>query len=133
VVDQSVRSIDVVPTVLDLAGLSIAEGLAGESLVPALAGARPFPVSALAEERAGGRDLVALRRAGWKWISGPRSAELYDLTEDALERVPVDGEPPAELKEEVSAFRARYPARDRPEIELPAATLEHLRSLGYVR
>lgn len=133
VVGASVRSVDVLPTLLDLAGLAPPPGLAGESLVPALRGTRPFPPSAFAEERAHGLGLLALRRDGWKWTRGRGAGTLYRVSEDALERTPLQGEPPAELAEEFAAFPTRYPARVRAEIELDAATLEHLRSLGYVQ
>lgn len=133
VVEDTVRSIDVLPTVLELVGVPPPEGLAGESLLPALRGERPFPSSAFAEERAPGFDLLALRRDGWKAIQTPNRVELYHLTEDPLERLPVPGGPQEELRAALAGFATRYPARERAEIELDSVTLEHLRSLGYVR
>lgn len=133
VVEDTVRSIDVLPTVLELAGLPLPPGLAGESLLPALRGERPFPNSAFAEERAPGFDLLALRQNGWKAIQGPSRTEVYHLSEDPLERSPIPDGPSAELRAVLSAFPDRYPARERALIELDPVTLEHLRSLGYVR
>ena len=133
VIQETVRSVDVLPTVLDLLGLSIPAGLAGESLLPALRGKRPFPASAFAEERARGCELLALRRDGWKWIHGPKLSELYRLDQDPLETAPLSGEPPPDLRAEFSAFPTRFPARKSAEVELDPATLEHLRALGYVR
>jgi arylsulfatase A-like enzyme len=132
VVDASVRSIDVLPTLLDLVGLAVPAGLAGESLLPALRGERPFPASAFAEERAHGAELLALRRDGWKWTKGGRYAALHHLSEDPGEQEPVAGAPPAALAQEFATFPTRYPARVRAEVELDADTFEHLRSLGYV-
>jgi len=133
VVESTVRSVDVMPTVLDLLDQPVPPGLAGESLLPALRGERAFPASAFAEERAHGFDLLTLRRDGWKWIRGPGHAELYRLAEDPREAFPLPGEPPGELRDELEAFSARFPARASAEIELDPATLEHLRALGYVR
>jgi arylsulfatase A-like enzyme len=137
VVEETVRSVDVLPTALDLLGLAIPAGLAGESLLPALRGQRPFPISAFAEERAHGYELLTLRRDGWKWIRGPGHTELYHLTEDPLETEPLAGEPPSELRDELLSFPAHFPARARTEFELEdmldPATLEQLRALGYVR
>lgn len=136
VIEETVRSVDVLPTALDLLGLSVPPGLAGESLLPALRGQRPFPVSAFAEERAHDAELLALRRDGWKWIRGPGHTELYRLTEDPLEIHPLASAPPDELREELRAFPTRFPARLGTEFELEdlldPATLEHLRALGYV-
>ena len=132
-VEELVRSIDVTPTVLELAGLPEPEGLAGESLLPALGGERPFPASVFAEERAHHYDLIALRRDGWKWIRGPQHEELYHLAEDALELHSIEGDPPAGLRGELSGFPLRFPARRSEKIELDRSTLDHLRALGYVR
>jgi arylsulfatase A-like enzyme len=134
-VEESVRSVDVVPTVLDLLGAPIPPGLAGESLLPALRGERPFPAAAFAEERAHGAALLAVRRDGWKWIDGPGHGELYRLADDPLEAVRLPGEPPPELRAEFLSFPERFPARPTTVVELedllePAA-LEHLRALGY--
>lgn len=133
VVEESVRSIDVMPTLLELAGVSAPEGLAGESLLAALDGTRSFPASAFAEDQANGFDMLALRRDGWKCIRMRRDEVLYDLRSDVHERTPVGQPAPIELQEEMASFPTRYPARVRAEIELDEATLEHLRSLGYVR
>jgi arylsulfatase A-like enzyme len=133
VVEDTVRSVDVLPTVLDLLGLPVPAGLAGESLLPALRGERAFPASAFSEEHARGIDLLALRREGWKWIRGRGRAELYRLEQDPLEAAPLPGEPPETLRTELEAFPTRFPARSSAEIELDPATLEHLRALGYVR
>lgn len=136
-VDDTVRSVDILPTILDLLGLPVPPGLAGESLLPALRGQRAFPRSAFAEERAHGYELLTLRRDGWKWIRGKDHGELYHLAEDPLEERPLDGEPPTELRDELLSFPTLYPARVRTEFELEElldpATLEQLRALGYVR
>lgn len=135
VIESTVRSVDVLPTVLELLSLSPPPGLAGESLLPALAGQRPFPDTAFAQELAHGYGLNAVRRDGWKWIRGPGHEELYRLDEDAHERHALPGPAPTELSAELETFQQRFPLRVSVEVgldELPEATLDHLRALGYV-
>ena len=132
VVEESVRSVDVLPTVLDLVGVALPERGSGESLLPALRGERSFPGSAFSEEHAPGYDLIALRRDGWKVIQSPHQTALFHLAEDPLELAPVSGELPAELRAELTDFPVLHPAHARAGIELDPATHEQLRSLGYV-
>jgi len=131
-VHEPVRHVDVAPTLLALAGLTPPAGIAGVSLLPALSGAEPFPLFAFAEERAGSNEQLALRSAEWKWIRGPGLDQRFALTRDPLERLPDSGPAPRELLEALQDFSRRYPARELAEVELDAATAEHLRALGYV-
>lgn len=133
VVEPTVRSVDVLPSVLELLGLPIPAGLAGESLLPALAGARPFPPTAFAEELAHGYGLFALRREGWKWIRAPGHEELYRLDRDPRERAPLPDPVPEDLRAEARSFAERYPLRRRSEVELDEALLDNLKALGYAR
>ena len=129
---EPVRQVDIAPTLLALTGLEPLSGTAGVSLLPALAGAEPFPPFAFAEERAHGLALLALRTAQWKWIRGPGLDQRFALEHDPLERVPDPGPAPRALLEALEEFPRRYPARALREEELDAATAEHLRALGYV-
>jgi len=132
VVEPSVRSVDVLPTVLALLGLPVPSGLAGESLLPALSGERPYPATAFAEELAHGYGLFALRQAGWKWIRAPGHEELYRLDEDPAEKAPLSRPVPEELRAEARTFAERFPPRRTVEVELDDATLQQLHALGYV-
>jgi len=132
-VEEMVRSVDVLPTVLELVGIPVPEGLAGQSLVPALRGSGAFPGSSFAEERAHGYDLISVQQEGWKWIRAPGHQELFHLEEDPGEIRPLPGPPPPAVDAEMEAFPRRYPARALGEIRLDPTTLEHLQALGYVR
>jgi arylsulfatase A-like enzyme len=138
VVDAPVRSVDLLPTVLDLLELEPPEGASGASLLPAL-GLRPerthpFPDRVFAEERAHGLDLLAVRSADWKAIRSRAGTAYFDLTEDPFELRPL-GDPleqAAILRDALDAFAERHPPRASAEVELDAATREHLRALGYI-
>ncbi len=131
VVDEQVRTLDILPTVLELAGVPVPDGLAGESLVPALRGERPYPASAFSEEFEHGLELRSLRRGGWKRIEDRSGAELYHVAEDPLETVPTTREPAGELAAELASFPSLYPPRRSESAALDPATREHLRALGY--
>jgi arylsulfatase A-like enzyme/tetratricopeptide (TPR) repeat protein len=88
------RSIDLLPTILDLAGAaaSTPHGLPGQSLLPAI----KAPDGTSADSVSYGEtlfprlhfessDLRSIRVGGWKYIEAPRP-ELYDLTRDPGER-----------------------------------------------
>jgi len=131
VVEEMVRSVDVLPTAMELLGLPVPEHLAGRSLLPALAGAEPFPTEAFSEERAHDYELLALRAQGWKRIVAPGREEAFRLGDDAGETRSLPAEVPAALREAMAAFVERYPAHARAEIELDESTRSDLRALGY--
>src|SRR5438093_12246839 len=84
------RGIDVLPTLLDYAGLAPAPGIEGRSLRPAAEGremsdAPAYAESLYAEREFGWAPLHAWRTARFKLIDAPRP-ELYDLDADAGER-----------------------------------------------
>lgn len=87
---EVVRTVDLLPTLLDLAGVGAPKGVDGVSLVPLLQGResqRPGP--ALIENLAllpqyGVKPLVALRSGPYLYVGGPRP-ELYDSLQDPSE------------------------------------------------
>lgn len=94
-VAQLVRQIDVLPTILDLAGAPIPSDLHGQSLLPALLADTPLHLEAYLEAflriRSDPRDRrVGWRTAEWKYIYAPQNPrlpeELYHLSEDPRER-----------------------------------------------
>jgi arylsulfatase A-like enzyme/Tfp pilus assembly protein PilF len=95
-VGESVRSVDVMPTVLELLGARAPAGAAidGQSITPLMTGARAdMGLEAYAEavyplHHFGWSDLRALRQGRFKVIAAPRP-ELYDLQEDPGERTNV--------------------------------------------
>jgi arylsulfatase A-like enzyme/tetratricopeptide (TPR) repeat protein len=105
--DGLARSIDLVPTILDLVGARDATpaGLAGRSLAGSIPGAgrtgaadvRPKPDATVGDVSSYAEtlfprlyfdcaDLRAVRSGGWKYVEAPRP-ELYDLQADPGERV----------------------------------------------
>lgn len=154
-IETQARTIDIVPTVLDIAGIPIPAGLQGVSLLPRLLGRSGDPVP-LAYSESGRNfykenprqflDGVAgkwrmLRSDRFKLImiptrSGGPAWEFYDLEKDpgettnALGRFPREEE---ELRRALLDLYASDPLKDdRNEPELPPGLEENLRSLGYV-
>jgi arylsulfatase A-like enzyme/Tfp pilus assembly protein PilF len=141
-VKTEARSVDLVPTILDLAGLPPAAGLPGRSLMPDIAGVRRASAPAYSESlfpriHFGWSELRSIRMGGWKYIQAPRP-ELYDLTRDPGERnnlYAAEGPRAASLRSRLldtmggsaeSAVVADATAK------LDPATLQRLASLGYV-
>jgi arylsulfatase A-like enzyme/Flp pilus assembly protein TadD len=143
-VNTVARTIDVVPTVMDLIGLSAAKPKSsGRSLVEAVRGAQlddepSFGESLVPLVHYGWSDLRALRIGRWKYILAPRP-ELYDLESDPGELRNLHQEQAARaralrsgleqrLKQEQAALRNTGPAAP----AVPPDLLEKLGALGYV-
>src|SRR6185295_12940686 len=90
-VNAVARTIDLLPTMLDLLGLAAATPkVSGRSLAAALRGATLEEEPAFAESLVplvhyGWSDLRALRLGSWKYILAPRP-ELFDLERDPHEQ-----------------------------------------------
>ncbi len=94
-VSQLVRQVDTLPTILDLAGVSIPTMVHGRSLVPALVNNTPLGIEAYLEAFLRIRSDPCDRRVGWrteewKYIYAPQNPqlaeELYHLPSDPRER-----------------------------------------------
>ena len=91
-IQATARSIDLLPTALDLLGVAAPAGarLPGRSLAGVLRGGAQLPDTATYAESLtprlhyGWSDLRALREGRWKYILAPRP-ELYDLQDDPAE------------------------------------------------
>lgn len=131
------RGIDVLPTLLDQAGLPVPEGLDGRSLRPAaegkeMADAPAYAESVYAEREFGWAPLFALRTSRYKLIEAPRP-ELYDLEADAGEatnRLARESARVDELRRQLEAALAR-PARSAA-AKVDTETAERLAALGYL-
>jgi arylsulfatase A-like enzyme len=149
VVEEPVRLIDVMPTVLDVIGRPIPRSVDGCSLLPLLRTGREEPDGSRPEEcriavieiaeDPGRYPTVAIRTAGWKLIhreGGPD--ELYDLLRDPAEKRDLLAQgalsppPVAEtlLRRALAVVASRPTAGER--IELDEATIEQLKALGYL-
>ncbi len=138
VIDEQVRHVDLVPTILDLLGIKSSQALSGVSLVPVMRGGHRADVpisyseSWFGQLHFGWSELGAVRTGDWKFVKAPRP-ELYNLRNDPQETRNLIGERPevaARLDQAVEAARgARSVGSTAP---VDSAALERLRSLGYV-
>jgi arylsulfatase A-like enzyme/Flp pilus assembly protein TadD len=149
VVEEQVSTIDLAPTVLDLAGVGVPDSWQGVShargtrLDPERAStgaAEPRPCYI---ESHRGRfsynwsELVGVRQDGWKFIRAPRP-ELYDLANDPAEETNLyDSNPDrarlleSTLQEMLDEYRGHL-AETAPKEDLDEEEIEKLRTLGYV-
>jgi arylsulfatase A-like enzyme/Tfp pilus assembly protein PilF len=141
VVGEQVRAIDLMPTVLDLAGLPARKGLDGESVAGVMRGQpRRDPPPSYADAHFpqlhfGWSMLRAWRVGEWKYVDAPKP-ELYDLRTDRAEaknvlasRSSVAARMAGELE---SLWRAFGSAAEAAPPQPDPETLARLRSLGYV-
>lgn len=134
-INENTAAVDLVPTLLDLIGVSDPIHRDGESILPFLNGVkrdRDIYFESRYPELFGWNGLQGLVRNDWKLISTTRS-ELYNLKNDPKEKQNLFSQNQnisAKLKEELSV---RYAKLNEPQQAAPdAETLEKLRSLGYV-
>jgi arylsulfatase A-like enzyme/Tfp pilus assembly protein PilF len=137
-VKQQVRTIDVLPTILDLMGGKPPDACQGQSLVPAFTG-KPLPaVYSYAETlypkiNMGWAELRAIRTARWKYVRAPKP-ELYDLTRDPGETANVIDAHPQEVHELDARLKALTPPAAEKVSSAPGdpRTMAQLKSLGYL-
>ena len=116
VVETPVRTLDLMPTIFELLGLSPAPTFEGQSLLPVWRGTDRNPRSAVLDSTLYGHDKVALRTERHKLILDrePRAEhplELYDWSADPLEQHDLAGAQPAlaaRLRAELEARLAAY-------------------------
>src|SRR4051794_12998256 len=144
-VGDTVRSIDIVPTALELLGVPSSEHLEGTSVVPLMTGARrELGLAAYSEAvyprfHFGWSDLRALTAGRYKYVAAPRP-ELYDLQQDPKEAKNIYGERQAlgdrmnqelvALESHMSSSAATSTAKGAAEVDPEAR--ERLAALGYV-
>ena len=140
VVDDSVRIVDVMPTILELLRIAAPSAVQGHSLLPLVRGER-LDLVAVSEtwyprHHYGWSELTSIRDGRYHFIAAPRR-ELYDLQTDPGEQhdIAAATSSRADALEralrafvaQTSATRAQAPPRPvDPDVE------ERLRSLGYV-
>ena len=154
-VASQARTIDIVPTVLDVAGIPIPPGLQGVSLLPRMLGGEGGPAPLAYSEsgrnfyKENPRQYVEGVAGKWRMIrsdrfklimiptgTGEPTWEFYDLENDPGETSNVLGRFPREeetLRRALLDLVAGDPMKDdRNEPALPPGLEENLRSLGYV-
>jgi len=136
-VKQQARTIDLLPTVLELVG---GKGLAesqGTSLVPSFKSKEVPTTYSYAETlfpklNMGWAEMRAIRTNRWKYIRAPKP-ELYDLVQDPGETSNVIASHPAEVKElEASLNRVSVSTEKVAPSAMDPRTLRQLKSLGYL-
>ncbi|HEY7289833.1 MAG TPA: sulfatase-like hydrolase/transferase [Vicinamibacterales bacterium] len=142
-VKDTVRSIDILPTALELLGVRPTDRLVGSSLVPLMTGAKQeLGLAAYSEAvyprfHFGWSDLRALTSGRYKYVAAPRP-ELYDLEQDPVERHNIYPERQAlgdRMQQELTAMEqsmstAAAPATRSTEVDPDARA--RLAALGYV-
>ncbi len=132
------RSSDVLPTLLDYAGLPQRGDVDGRSLRRAADGEQMSDAPAYAESlyselELGWAPLHAWRTAGFKFIKAPRP-ELYDLQNDPSEKTNRATEQATRVSDLSSQLEValRHPTPSAPAQSVDAETADRLRALGYV-
>ncbi len=141
-VKPQARTIDLLPTLLELMGGKAPAGVLGASLAPAFAGKAVPTSDSYAETlfpkiNMGWAELRGIRTNRWKYIHAPKP-ELYDLVQDPAETASVIASHPAEARELRTKLEAviRSASSQGPEkVQTTAAdrrTVQPLKSLGYL-
>ncbi len=141
-VDTAVSHVDLMPTVLEAAGLEVPASLHGTSLWRLIAGENEgegrhvYSESLYPLLHYGWSPLRSIRTERYKLISAPRP-EIYDVGADRREEHDLSGTSPAVL-EELEGLLAELRAeidREGPEVggapDLDEQTLAQLQALGY--
>ncbi|MEM9174822.1 MAG: sulfatase-like hydrolase/transferase [Myxococcota bacterium] len=145
VVEDVVRNVDVMPTLLELLELAVPPGLDGASLVAAIEGADDRDATdAYAETlvdalRFDGAERYALQRGTWKLLrevapDGAIRERLFDLSADPAELTDRALRAPEAMADLVDALDERIARaeRDAGPAALDPATEAALRALGYL-
>jgi arylsulfatase A-like enzyme/Tfp pilus assembly protein PilF len=142
-VADTVRSIDILPTALELLGVNTPEHLDAASLVPLMTGAkRELGLAAYSEAiyprfHFGWSDLRALTAGRYKFVAAPRP-ELYDLQQDPAESRNLYTERQAlgdRMNQELIALEQRMSATaaaPKAAVEVDPDARARLAALGYV-
>jgi arylsulfatase A-like enzyme/Flp pilus assembly protein TadD len=138
-VDAQVRTTDIMPTILGLAGIAAPASLDGDSLEPFFTGVEAAPRTVFGETeyplRFGWAPLRSVRTEGFKFIEAPKP-ELYDLRADPGESrnhyEPWDGTV-QKLRKTLAELSAKSPAVGKTSpATISANTVDELHALGYL-
>jgi arylsulfatase A-like enzyme len=144
IIRQQVRTMDIMPTVLELCGCPEPAGMAGRSLAPLWQGIPGHDEDRLSisEMWRDARHIIAVRTEEHKYIwdsRSPEAGELYDLNADPGERINIVHREPelkmryqGEVDEHLLKVAATNPAVPVEAPELDAAMVRRLRDLGYL-
>ena len=135
--DQA-RTIDLLPTIIDLLGGAAPAGVEGSSLVPLFSGKDAgtgisYGETLFPKINMGWAELRAIRTNQWKYIRAPKP-ELYDLSRDPKETNNVLAEHAPEVRKLEAQLAAISHSSGSEKVEtaqMDERTLAQLKSLGY--
>jgi len=141
-IKQQVRSIDFLPTLLELMGGKAPDQVQGTSLVPTFSGkgvatSVSYSETLYPKMNMGWAELRSIRTGQWKYVRAPKP-ELYDLTRDPGETTNVIHQHPAETERFESLLKGIISSggdgtTEKVETKLvDEQTVEELKSLGYL-
>jgi arylsulfatase A-like enzyme len=145
VVNQQVRTLDIMPTILDLCGCPALRGMQGTSLAPLWQDppAAAHPEVSISEMWRDEWHIIAVRKDGFKYIwdnRKPGQAQLYDLRADPGETQNVSGEYPEvaremhhHVEEVLREMELTRPEHRVAEPDLDEEMRTRLRDLGYIQ
>ncbi|HYU34387.1 MAG TPA: sulfatase [Thermoanaerobaculia bacterium] len=141
-IGETVRQVDVLPTILDVLGDQIPQGLQGRSLLPLLQAPSRRPPAAFSSLDLDGRRIESAVLGNRKLIHTlahdrrPAGMELYDLAADPGERRNLAAAEPSTVQGLAWLIERRARAGAPPDasrVTLDRELEEQLRALGYVR
>ena len=136
-VRQQARTIDLLPTLLELMGAKTPQGVQGISLAHAFAGkedsaAWSYEETLFPKLNMGWAELRGIRTNRWKFIRAPKP-ELYDLAQDPGETANVIAAHPAEVRDLLAKLNSVAGAGEKVQpAQIDQRTLAQLKSLGYL-
>jgi arylsulfatase A-like enzyme/Flp pilus assembly protein TadD len=137
-VKEQARTIDLLPTIIDLLGGAAPPGVEGSSLVPLFSGKDAgtgisYGETLFPKINMGWAELRAIRTNQWKYIRAPKP-ELYDLSRDPKETNNVLAEHAPEVRKleaQLAAISHSTGAEKVETAQMDERTLAQLKSLGY--
>lgn len=137
-VKEQARTIDLLPTIIDLLGGAAPAGVEGSSLVPLFSGKDAgtgisYGETLFPKINMGWAELRAIRTNQWKYIRAPKP-ELYDLSRDPKETNNVLAEHAPEVRKLEAQLVAMSHSTGSEKVEtaqMDERTLAQLKSLGY--
>jgi len=137
-VKHQARTIDLLPTLLDLLGGKAPQDVQGVSLTPTFRGREvatySYSETLFPKLNLGWAELRAVRTGRWKYIRAPKP-ELYDLLQDPGETTNVADRYPIEVKQLEGQLGAVAGSGESEKVEptgVDPRTLLQLKSLGYL-
>jgi arylsulfatase A-like enzyme len=145
-VDTLVRTVDILPTMLDLADADLSETMRermeGESLLPVLDGSDPSYDVVVTEKEMRGEDYLrfGFRTEEWKYLYDGKTDDthLYDLQNDPDETTDVTNDHPEVVDEFEELLNERFESIEQtsegvsiPDIDDSEGVEERLEALGY--